>query len=409
MARGIEDTGRVYRRLAARLDRFPQGFPSTPDGLELRILQRIFTPEDAALALRLRARPETPHAVARRAGRADEDVADALASMAARGQVLALPSRRGPRYMLVPFVVGIYEFQLPRMDAELAALCEAYLPVLMRTMGRVGPALGRVVPALGRVVPASGQAIPVGARFDARADVLPYEDLARMIDEARSFRVMDCLCRTERAALGHPCTHPLETCLALSSREDAFREYPPWGRTITREEARAVLDLAEREGLVHCTYNVQRESMFVCNCCACCCGFLRGVVEFEAPHLLLRSSRVAAVDAEACVACGAAAAERCPTRALAAAGQTRASEPWGRGSAPPDAAPPGGCHVDETRCIGCGVCAVACPSDALALVARPGDDVVPPPRDMARWVFQREFARSGPLRGIGRLARLLLT
>jgi len=51
--------------------------------------------------------------------------------------------------------------------------------------------------------------------------------------------------------------------------------------------------------------------MFVCNCCTCCCGFLRGVREFEAPHLLLRSNYLAAIDDDACSDCGDCAA-RCP-------------------------------------------------------------------------------------------------
>jgi len=46
----METHPNVYDDLAAHLDRLPAGFPRTPTGVELRILKRLFTPEEAALA-----------------------------------------------------------------------------------------------------------------------------------------------------------------------------------------------------------------------------------------------------------------------------------------------------------------------------------------------------------------------
>ncbi len=43
-------TDDVYRRLAQRLDALPHGFPSTESGAELRLLEKIFEPEEANLA-----------------------------------------------------------------------------------------------------------------------------------------------------------------------------------------------------------------------------------------------------------------------------------------------------------------------------------------------------------------------
>ena len=58
----------VYRQLARHLDRLPAGFPATDSGVELRILARLFTPEEAATALGLTLMPEPPEAVAQRLG-----------------------------------------------------------------------------------------------------------------------------------------------------------------------------------------------------------------------------------------------------------------------------------------------------------------------------------------------------
>src|SRR3989304_9408439 len=225
-----------------------------------------------------------------------------LDAMVTRGQIATVRYRGEHVYMLAPFVIGIYEFQPPHMDAELAALFEEYAPTLVNTVGGEKPALARVV--------------PVNARIEARAEVLRHENVRVMMEGARSFRLMECICRKEQDALGKQCSHTLETCLAFSSEPDAYERFP-YGRTVPREEALAVLDLAEREGLVHCTYNIRREQMFVCNCCSCCCGFLRGVKEFGAPHLLLHSNYVAAISSEGCTACDACDDGRCPVGAIA--------------------------------------------------------------------------------------------
>jgi len=37
----------VYARLREHLDELPAGFPATETGVELRILHRLFTPEEA--------------------------------------------------------------------------------------------------------------------------------------------------------------------------------------------------------------------------------------------------------------------------------------------------------------------------------------------------------------------------
>jgi NAD-dependent dihydropyrimidine dehydrogenase PreA subunit len=41
----------VYKRLAKHLDELPAGYPETESSVELRILRRLFTPEEAELAL----------------------------------------------------------------------------------------------------------------------------------------------------------------------------------------------------------------------------------------------------------------------------------------------------------------------------------------------------------------------
>ena len=53
-----------YKLLAERLDALPNGFPPTADGSELRLLEKLFTPEEAELASQLRLTLETPERLA---------------------------------------------------------------------------------------------------------------------------------------------------------------------------------------------------------------------------------------------------------------------------------------------------------------------------------------------------------
>ncbi|TAM47400.1 MAG: 4Fe-4S dicluster domain-containing protein [Acidobacteria bacterium] len=362
----------VFARLAAKLDELPHGFPPTESGVELCILEKIFSPEDAEMALHLLPIPEPVEAIVLRVRQPLESLRAALDGMAERGQILVLRRGGGKLYMLAPFVIGIYEFQLDRMDAELAALCEEYIPTLMRTVGGSGPALARVV--------------PVNAHIQGHAEVLRTDDVRQMLSHARSFRVAPCICRRERALMGSPCSHTSETCLAFSNLDNAYDDMPPWGRAISRDEAFGVLDLAEREGLVHCTYNVQRDQMFVCNCCSCCCGFLRGVKEFGAPYLLVRSDYAAAIDPAGCSGCGECAA-RCPMDAVLEHD--------------------GLFVVAGERCIGCGSCSVACPTDAIALVPRPRSERTTPPKTLVTWAVKRSFHRHGLVRTVAQTGRLV--
>ena len=59
-------SGDIYKKLAKHLDRLPGGYPATKSGVELRILRRLFDPEEAALAMKLSLIPEEVDIIARR-------------------------------------------------------------------------------------------------------------------------------------------------------------------------------------------------------------------------------------------------------------------------------------------------------------------------------------------------------
>ncbi|MHB0870249.1 MAG: 4Fe-4S binding protein [Chloroflexota bacterium] len=340
-----------YTRLAAALDALPNGFPRTPGGKEIRILQKIFSHEEAHLASHLTGQMELPSAIAPRVGLPAEQVAAQLKSLAKRGMVWLDLDRqaRSWRFRLAPFVVGMYEASLEMLDHELAHLVEDY----MAEGGAEG--IMRPEPALHRVLPAR-HALPTEW-------VLPYEDVLKILDQARSFSVRECICRSQQDHLGRKCDFPTHNCLTFSG----FGR-PPGPRDISRAEALALLDECERIGLVHTVSNVVRDVYYVCNCCGCCCGILRGVTERGIENSVARATYLAEIDPERCTGCGNC-LQRCQVKAIAEA--------------------EGVAVVDANRCIGCGLCVTGCSAGAVALRRRPDWETIHPPETFAEWEHQR--------------------
>ena len=352
----------VYERLADRLSRTPHGFPRTESGVELKLLAKLFTPAEAALAAVMRLQREDVENIAARAGVDTKAARATLKDMARRGLIYAGRGEKGLAFALMPFVVGFYEESLPYMDEELARLFE---DLMQETRGQGlldrGPALQRVIPV--------EQSVP------AEIDVLPYERVSDLLDSALSWGVRECICRKQKALIGEECEYPRMNCINFAPIEGAFDNLP-YVRSISKEEALRILREAEDAGLVHSVYNRQEGIHYICNCCPCCCGIMRGMIEFGQRHALAHSEFYAVVDEEACSGCESC-LERCHFGAL---------------SVPDDI-----CVVDAVRCMGCGLCVSACPSDALSLQRREPDEEAPPPVDRQQWLAQRAAARGASL------------
>lgn len=145
-------TNDVFERLADTLDKLPNGFPRTPSRVEIHILKKIFSPEEASLAGQLCGDPEPVDEIAQRTGLPAEAATEQLFQMVRRGLVWYDEQDGKALFRLAPFIVGFYMAQLERMDHELAHLVETYLT----NGGAAGimkpqPALHRVVPAQGTV------------------------------------------------------------------------------------------------------------------------------------------------------------------------------------------------------------------------------------------------------------------
>jgi Na+-translocating ferredoxin:NAD+ oxidoreductase subunit B len=342
-------TDDVFERLAGALDRLPNGFPRTDSRVEIRILKKIFTPDDAALACQLTRTFEPLDEIALRVGVPAGEVKERLLAMARRGMVWLDKQDGKARFRLAPFVVGLYEAQIESMDHELAHLVEEYF-----TTGGAAGIMGPE-PALHRVVPSHGT-----VKSEA---ILPYDDVRAILLAARTFAVRDCICRIQQDVLGHTCEFPLRICLSFSRSER-----DPRPGDISQAEALSLLEKSEEVGLVHTVSNVMEGVGYVCNCCGCCCSILRGITDFGIRNSVAYANYYAVIDDASCSNCGHC-IERCQVGAI------------NEGN--------GASVVDRARCIGCGLCVTGCPSDAARLERKPEAETVHPPANFAEWEHQR--------------------
>jgi ferredoxin len=346
-----------YKELAERLDSLPNGFPPTDDGAELRLLAKLFTPDEASFASQLRIKLESAAQIATRLGLEYDLTRKMLKSMSRKGLIRVGKADDGLGYGLLPFVVGIYENQTGNsLDVELARLFEDYYQRSFTRVLSVQPAIHRV--------------IPVGESIKMDMEVAPFESAVGIIEQAQSWGVLDCICRKQTALIGKPCKHPVDVCMAMSDTPDTFANSSEI-KALTKEEAYAVLRRADQAGLVHSVSNNQQGNWYICNCCSCSCGILRGMAELGIANVVASSAFVITVDETLCNACGLC-VENCQFNALTLS----------------DVA-----IVNSIRCVGCGVCVNACPDHALILVRRPDEEIKPVPISISEWGKQRAEER----------------
>ena len=340
----------IYRDLQKHLDRQPVGYPATRTGVELRLLTRFFSPEQARLAMKLSYKPRAIGDIfeaVKESGMSFSDMEKMLDEMMANGAVGHL-EREGTRYFFtVPLVVGMYEGQLNRLTPEFLSDIAEYTS---------GKAFG--LEFLSTELPQM-RTIPVGKSITPEHNITTYDHLTKLITGTDGPIVInECLCRKVADLKGHPCqkTTRLETCMALGDiAKNCLRI--GLGREVSREEALDIARHNESDGLILQPSNTQNVE-FICACCGCCCGMLRTHKMLPRPVDFWATNYYASVDPASCIGCGTC-VERCQVDAV------RIDEKLGVSV------------VNLDRCIGCGNCVTSCPSDAVSLI-RKEKEVTPP-------------------------------
>jgi len=108
-----------YEILAEHLDQLPDGFISSDTDSDLRLLQRLFSIEEAELAVYLTLDRETAHVIAERAKLPLSKTEHCLNEMSNKGLIFSMQQEDEPTlYQAVPFVIGIFEFQVNNLNKD---------------------------------------------------------------------------------------------------------------------------------------------------------------------------------------------------------------------------------------------------------------------------------------------------
>ncbi|MHA1256100.1 MAG: 4Fe-4S binding protein [Promethearchaeota archaeon] len=272
-------------------------------------------------------------------------------------------------YRLMGPFPGIFEYTFMRGEStekekKLVLLFEKMFNDMVEVVQKNYDVVAKMTkdsPPITRIVPVEGL-VEVG-----HEEVIPREELSKILDEYDIFAKTHCYCRHEKDLLNDPCkvTKEKYNCLLLDKSAKYCIDHN-FGEAITKEEAKRILIEAEDIGLVHKIFHVHldtsRNIEGICSCCKCCCGIFQSYYRGMGPFHSL-TSYLAKVNEEDCIGCGTC-VEKCPMETIELVDATAV--------------------ITEEKCIGCGVCAHHCPEDAIKLERTGSREVFLPPKKISQ-------------------------
>jgi NAD-dependent dihydropyrimidine dehydrogenase PreA subunit len=323
-----------------------------------KILREFYTQEQATLGAAFPLGAHKARDLAKQLGRDETELTNLLETMADSGLIFVAKSKDGDReYSLTPFVPGVVEFQLMRgtdtpKDRKVARMLRDFME------GEMGDLMGEVMKdpkTVEQMMPYPAvRTITVQRELPPGTEIYPFEKVTELVDREVSFAAAKCYCRHHAFLVDDPCKVkgvPEYSCLWFGKVAD-FIVDRRFGKRISKEECIEIIRATEKAGLVHNTGNAIDQSIAMCNCCSCCCGFLKMLNKYQSKALLAYSNFEVMIDKDTCSGCGDC-LDRCQMKALSLIGEVVA--------------------VDKDRCIGCGNCVTVCPTESLSMVRRKHD------------------------------------
>jgi len=386
---GSEELASVYERLADAMDAQPAGFTRTPNKLEIKLLELVFSLEEALVASTMSRTLETAAEIAGRVGLPEEKVTVLLESMIPRrmvrvdtlaletgvkglGKIEAKPGHAKAetatvkKYRLNPFLVGWYESYLTEDRPGSTEFARTYEQYVIEGGGekvfcpRPGPQ---------GVIPYRGSLKPEWLKRE------PHNDIDAHFQRHDRFLVIDCVCKREKVyAHGKSCALPNKRC--------GFVGMPPavpFSETvISREEAIKLWNELDAmgtmvvEGFYGFTMGAEAPQ-FVggCHCCGCCCTILNAARLAPLAETIQRSNYRVVKDYDKCHSCGEC-VRRCQFYAHTFDKAVDSQPVY---------------HRD--RCVGCGSCGMGCPSGALHLEPVSEEEWFHVPSSFQEWEERR--------------------
>jgi ferredoxin len=365
--------------LIDRLNKYPVGLV---DSEKLReILSLLFDECEAFVASRFPLEEATLPELVRRTRIAETELLPVLERMADKGLVMDLPYAGVTYYLLMPGLIGFFEFTFMKSRADLPM---EKIAQLMTEYMYENPREGMAKEFFGSRTPLT-RSLVYEEQIPVSSKITTWESAREIIRQADFGAVGICYCRHKKEHLGESCRKgaPLEgICISLGAAAQ-FMARRGFAEQKSTGELLAVLDRARELRLTHITDNIRHKPSFICNCCSCCCELLAGV-QAGYKEGIAKTPFLAVIDREKCNGCGLC----CPICNVNAISQKEAEpgkERAGRLAV-----------FDEGGCLGCGVCVQACRQGAITLVERHAHSLPPAKRKDLYSRLLREKGRLTP-------------
>ncbi len=342
--------------LIDRLNKYPIGLFDN-DKLR-RILELLFSKEEAFVASRFPLEEATLPELCRQTGLDEGTLLPILETMADKGLIMDLPYNKRTYYLLMPGLIGFFEFTFMKQRADLPV---AELAQLMTEYLYDDPEQGQGREFFGSKTPLT-RSLTYEEHIPVSSVITSYESAREIIRRADFGAVGMCYCRHKKEHLNDSCKKGAPVagiCISLGTAA-RFMTRRGFAEQRSTEELLAVIDMARSLHLTHITDNIRHKPSFICNCCSCCCELLGGIRQGFI-NGVAKAAFMVTVDHTTCIGCGLC-AKACNIAAL----EMKKIE----GTKKPRLA------IREDMCLGCGACIGACPTGSLTLI--PASRPLPP-------------------------------
>jgi len=199
-------------------------------------------------------------------------------------------------------------------------------------------------------IPLSEDEIVARQKVEHFGQVLPIEDVERVIDMVDSVTRMPCGCRfltTGKADKRYCFGFGMDRWGILGKFPDAASSL----EVLDKEEAKRIFRQYDEEGLMHSIWTgITPYVIGMCNCDRDC-GAYKGYIEMRGAPSFFRAEYICQVDWDLCSGC-----KSCMSQCQF--GAQFYSSALAK------------VYIDPSRCFGCGVCRAVCPNDAITLYPR---------------------------------------
>ncbi|MDW8800279.1 4Fe-4S dicluster domain-containing protein [Clostridium sp. A1-XYC3] len=342
----------AYRRLEERINRFPQGAP--PSKTLYKILSMLFTEKEAELVAMLPIKPFTVKTASYIWKMDEVQTENILQKLASKAILLDVDYDGKKEYCLPPPMIGFFEFSLMRTrdDIDQKVLSELYFQYLNVEEDFIKDLFLSTETRFGKVFVQEGV-----LSNQNQLEIMDYDRASNVIKNAKFITASMCFCRHKMKHLEKACSAPMDVCLTFGDSAYTLSKHG-YGRAIEAAEGLEILNMAYDYNLVQCGENVRDGSVFLCNCCGCCCEGMQAIKEFGYLNPIQTTAFLPKVIEDSCVGCGKC-SKACPIEAIKVDPLSKKAK------------------VDEKICLGCGICVRNCYKKSIYLKHREKEIITP--------------------------------